>query len=519
MTHSLPSQLRLGRRSTLSLLARVLTAAMLAAIACALIPARALAQRDTTIAAGRDSVTIRLVDVDLRTAVEALSQYLDRTLISNVQPGVRVTLSPPRPVTRSEVAGLLRSLLESNGYELATDSGGLYRARTRQPARPAAQADAALARAPRAPGFPELFVIRLRHARAADVAATVNSLYGIASALGERGIAGPGGGTLADQLRDQQIGPAGPPPAQAVSAVAGRSAALSGQTTIVPDPTTNSLLVRASRDDFDLIEAAVRQIDVRPLQVLIEVLVVEARRDRSLEFGIGESLGITRIKGTRNGRVTATNAGTNAGDLAITLMGLGSVDLKATITAAASRGDVKIMSRPVVLAANNELAEISVGSQRPFVQLQRSIPGGDQGVLDQVVQYRDVGIRLSVRPTISSDGYVTLEVTQEVNAATPDAGALGAPVISTRSVRTQLLVKDDHTAVLGGLTEEQRDRTQGGIPYLSGIPVLGGLFGRARKTKSDTELFLFLTPRVIRSDEETRRVTEPLEKRAKEIEP
>ena len=116
-------------------------------------------------------------------------------------------------------------------------------------------------------------------------------------------------------------------------------------------------------------------------------------------------------------------------------------------------------------------------------------------------------------PTTSSDGYVMLEVTQEVNAATTEP-AFDAPVISTRSVQTRLLVRDSQTIALGGLTDRQRDHTQSGVPILSQIPVLGGLFGRSSRRRTETELFLFLTPRIIRSDADAERVTEPLRRRS-----
>jgi general secretion pathway protein D len=141
-----------------------------------------------------------------------------------------------------------------------------------------------------------------------------------------------------------------------------------------------------------------------------------------------------------------------------------------------------------------------VGDQRPFVQLQRTLPT-DNGVRDQVVQYKDVATQLDVRPTISADGYVMLEVTQQVNNASDvESGVAGAPVISTRSVSTHLLVRDGQTAVLGGLSGHQRSSTRGGVPYLSRLPLIGWIFGSVRRTADDTELFVFLTPRVLRDD-------------------
>jgi general secretion pathway protein D len=108
---------------------------------------------------------------------------------------------------------------------------------------------------------------------------------------------------------------------------------------------------------------------------------------------------------------------------------------------------------------------------------------------------------------------VHLEVTQEVSTATAEQ-AFNAPVIATRSVSTQLLVRDGQTVALGGLTDRQRDARQDGIPLLSAIPILGGLFGRASRQTIETELFVFLTPRVIRTDDDAARLSGALRQQA-----
>jgi general secretion pathway protein D len=463
-----------------------------------------------------DSVSVRLIDVDLRAAVQALARYLDRPVVFGAVTGARVTLETPRPVPRGDVVRLLRGLAESQNLELVADSAaGLYKVRAKEAApqmygpqtQPGAQKSEAT----------NLFVVRLRHARAADVAATVNALYGRASALGELG-GGPAG-TLSQQLSQNLVPPqsAAPAPPQAVSSVAGRNAVLSGEITIVPDAASNSLLIRASRSDFELIEAAVKELDVRPLQVLIEVLIAEVRRDRSFSFGVDATVPQHAISGGSGVSAGGSQVGLGAGDFALRVMKLGGVAFDATLSAAAARGDVSILSRPVVLAANNERAEILVGSQRPFVQVSRSLPT-ETPSRDQVVQYKHVGTRLTVKPTISADGYVMLEVTQEVNSATSET-AFDAPVISTRSVSTRLLIEDGKTVALGGLTDQQKDQSQGGVPILSGIPLLGGLFGRVSHRATETELFLFLTPRVIRSDDEAEAITKPLQEKVKEVRP
>ncbi|MFN2397809.1 MAG: type II secretion system protein GspD, partial [Gemmatimonadaceae bacterium] len=345
-------------------------------------------EQDSLVRVTGDSVTVRLVDVDIRAAIQALARHMDRPVVFGAVIGTRVTLETPRPVPRTEVVSLLRGMLESQNLELVQDSG-FYRVSAREQTR----LQSPEAAQQRQPGAVELFIIRLAHARAADVAATVNALYGRASALGELG-GRPS--TLNDQLRQQQIPPAGePPPAQAVVAVAGRVASLAGEVTIVPDASTNSLLIRATRADFELIEAAVKELDVRPLQVLIEVLIAEVRRDRSFSFGVDASIPPQRVKGTKNTTVDASTIGLGLGDFVLRVLNVGGAEFDATLRAAAARGDVSIVSRPVVIATNNEQAEILVGSQRPFIQVQRALPT-DAPVRDQVVQYRDVGTRLAV---------------------------------------------------------------------------------------------------------------------------
>jgi general secretion pathway protein D len=469
------------------------------------------AQQDSLVAEQGDSVTIRLVDVDLRAAVQALSRYMDRPVVFSGAAGNRVTLETPRPVPRRDIPRLLRGMLDSQQMELVDDSAsGIYRLRAR---------DATHAAAPGVSPTPtvaqqglELFVIHLRHAKASEVAATVNALYGRASALGELGQRNDP--PLSRGLTQNQIPPAGVAPSpQAVPGAAGQNAALTSETTIVPDSRANSLLIRATRADFALIQAAVNELDIRPLQVLIEVLIAEVRRDRSLDFGVDVETGKRTTSRSGGTTIETTNTSNSLGDFVLKIMDLGRTNIDATIRAAASRGDVHIISRPVLLAANNERAVINVGSQRPFVQVARVLPT-DNTARDQVVQYKDVGTKLQIIPTISADGYVMLQVAQEIDAATAEQ-QFDAPVISTRSVETRLLVKDGRTIVIGGLIDRQREVVQSGVPILSSIPWLGGLFGRAHRSRTETELFLFLTPRVIRRDEDVDDMTQEYQRRAR----
>jgi general secretion pathway protein D len=471
-------------------------------------PALLRAQQESAPAPHGDSVRIRLVDVDLRAAIQSLAPYLDQPVIFAGVTGSKVTLETPSPVPRSDVIRLLRGVLASQGLDLFADSG-MYRVAPHATA--VAPDPAAVVKPLRAEGAVQLFAIHLRHARAADVAVTVNALYGRASAVGEIG-AKPQ--TLDEQLSHNIIPPGQLASPAAVPATAGRVAELIGNVTIVPDPRGNSLLIRANASDFELIQAAVEELDIRPLQVLIEVMIAEVQRNRSFSLGVDATSATRRLGGNATASATQSSGGT-VGDFVLKVMNLTGLDIDATLNAAESRGEVHILSRPVVIAANNEQAQILVGSQRPFVQVSRSLPT-DAASRDQVVEYKDVGTKLSVRPTISPDGYVVLDVTQEVNNATNEI-AFNAPVISTRSVQTQLLIKDGQTVALGGLTDKQRDSNHGGIPVLSRIPLVGGLFGHTTRDSNETELFLFLTPHVIRTDAEADSLTNPMLKRAEHV--
>ncbi len=459
------------------------------------------AQDTTSVRAENDSVSVRFVEADIRGVIQALGRYLPKpVLVGSIQPG-KVSLETPAPVPRAGVRELLKGLLESQGLELIEDST-FYRVGPRL-------GGAAVVGRPRGTGNVQLFVIRLAHARATDVAATLNLLFGAGGEFsGHAGVAAP---TLSDELRRNIVPPTGaaprgggaqPPP------TAPQPGALSGSVTIVPDQLTNSLLIRTSEQDFHLLTQAVDQLDIRPLQVLIEVLIVEARRDRSFSLGADFSVPpqpVDRGTGTAGG---TSSAGAGLGDLVIQLMNLGHARIDATLRAAASRGDVRILSRPVLLASNNTEAKLLVGSQIPFVQVSRSLPT-ETPTRDQVVQYQDVGTKLTIKPTINQDGYVSLVIQQQVNAATAEI-LFQAPVISTREAATQVLVKDGQTIVLGGLRDRQRSANQSGIPLLSHLPLIGGLFGSADRSSTETELYLFLTPRILRTDADADSVTAPL---------
>jgi general secretion pathway protein D len=402
----------------------------------------------------------------------------------------------------TQILGLLRSLARANQLEMVEEDG-FVRLEASTAAASAAQ-DTTTQQEMR------LHVYRLRHGRADRIGATLQNLFGAGrTAPASRTTARP---SLSQSLRDQRIPPvetdtvavAPPAPPQPDQ---GLRADIRGELQIVPDESTNSLLVRATATDWIVIEQAIQALDLRPLQVLIEVVIAEVRRTKDLDVGVS-----FQATDTRNaGRTTETKLeGGGSDDFTVRFSRTGTVDIDVLLSALSASGDVRILSRPVVLAQNNQEARILVGSERPFVQVFRSLPT-DGAIRDQVVQYRDVGTSLSILPTINPDGYVNLQITQEVSTATAET-QFGAPVISTREAATHLLARSGQTVVLGGLIEHQRDWARTGIPLLKDIPVLGALFGTTRTTSGSAELFLFLTPHVVETDDDADYLRDELER-------
>ena len=282
-----------------------------------------------------------------------------------------------------------------------------------------------------------------------------------------------------------------------------------GDVRIVAEESSNSLLIRASAQDFALIQQIIGTVDLRPLQVLIEVTIAEVTRTDDLNVGL--SGGATRAPAGKNLSKAEASLPGNVGarDFVLELTGgKGTIDFNVALNALATRGDLKVLSMPVIIAQNNREAVLNVGSRRPFVQVTQA-GGIDPNSRVQTVQYIDVGTVLTITPTINPDGYVNLQVAQSANSASEEI-QFDAPVINTREATTQVFVRDGQTTVIGGLADNSSSLTRSGIPILRDIPVLGWLFRGTQKNKSTSELFLFLTPHIVANDEDIDRLKDAI---------
>ncbi|MBM4194361.1 MAG: type II secretion system protein GspD, partial [Gemmatimonadetes bacterium] len=332
---------------------------------------------------------------------------------------------------------------------------------------------------------------------------------------GAAGMGGAGGGRGGGGAAQQVLQALAQNPALAAlqGAGAGTLTNASAQVRIVAEQSTNSLLIRATPADYQLIQGLLGQIDLRPLQVLIEVTIAEVQRSSDLDVGLGGRA--TRRGATANAprdTLAVLPSVASARDFIFQLTGGGgSVNYNAALNALQSRGDVKVLSLPVIIAQNNKEAVLNVGEQRPFVQVNQSVTTGTVPTTVQTVQYIPVGTTLTITPTINPDGYVNMAVDQTNDAATNEV-QFSAPVISKRQATTQIFLKDGQTTVIGGLAGNNTSKTVSGVPILSRIPIIGGLFfGNTQRTTTASELFLFLTPHIISSDEDIERLRNSLQ--------
>lgn len=373
------------------------------------------------------------------------------------------------------------------------------------------------------------YVYPLKHASAVELASTLSQLFGAG------GPAGPVDRTRVQALEDRSLSselesfrrreiealeqrrqtpiPTLTPPApRAPGDTVGRgpgAGGLVGQTTIIPDQATNALVIRTAPPNFPVLQETIEQLDVRPAQVLLEVLIAEVLLDRATQFGINWQLFTQElVTGDSTRGITAGFGPQIFGDSLLTGAGLGlrvvsmaNVSVRAIVQALASRSKVRVLSTPRVLALNNEEARILVGSEVPFNQSTRT---GLDVIVDQTVQFRKVGTQLTVIPTVNKDGYVTFRILQEVSALTNQTipSALNAPVIQTREAETSAIVKNGNTVIIGGLIGESHQVVQTGVPILEDLPLLGGLFRSRGTSRSRTELAIFLTPHVVLNDQQ-----------------
>lgn len=285
---------------------------------------------------------------------------------------------------------------------------------------------------------------------------------------------------------------------------------------VVVDKATNTLLFRASGDEYTDLVRMLRELDRATRQVLIEVTVAQVTVDDKSEVGVSwifnrlnsSGLNVTQLGG--NAR-PATSLGSFAGFAVTQLDGLGKP--RAVLNALASDNKVTLLSNPSIIARNGETANIQVGQDVPVLTSQQTNSAtGGAGIIS-TVQYRNTGTILRIKPVIHSSDQVDLEVAQEVSSVAQNTtGGITSPTINKSSIDTKLTLKHGSTYVLGGLISNNVDRTKSGVPFLKDLPILGAAFRSTTDSNRRTELVILITPYIMNDDTEAKAVTEAFKK-------
>ncbi len=269
---------------------------------------------------------------------------------------------------------------------------------------------------------------------------------------------------------------------------------LSGKVFVVADTDTNSLLVTTASKYEAQVRGIIADLDRQVPQVLIKVLVAEVTHNDDVDYGVDFSVLDTSTSG--RGVIAGTNFGLANATGGLLVKGLGQ-DINVTLRALESVGKIDVLSRPYVLASDNQLANILVGQNIPRVQNTRITDSGQQ-ITD--VTHENIGIILDVTPHINPDGQVILDVAPEISSLSDLSLAISPgvqePVINTRSAESRVEVKDGQTVVIGGLMEDRKTSTIDKVPIIGDIPWIGELFKHTRHSKVKTELLIFITPHV-----------------------
>jgi general secretion pathway protein D len=357
-----------------------------------------------------------------------------------------------------------------------------------------------------------LWVIHLRNAEAVRLAAVLRAAFATQAGAGGAGSAsaGPQAGTTP---------PSATAPGGAATAPVSAAAAPTTGGFIQADPATNSLIVTGPEPLYRQVRMMVDQLDSRRAQVYIESMIVEVKGDNAADFGF-QWQGLIGQRGDTNliglgtnlgstGNLIGLNTGAAAGRVELGQglnIGLirnygGTYALSAIARALQTQANTNIVSTPNLITLDNEEAKIVVGSNVPFITGQFTNTGTATTNPFQTIERKDVGITLRIRPQVGEGGSVRMTIYQESSSVSKDTApgtSNAGPTTNKRQIETNVVVDDGGIVVLGGLIEDGFTEEQSKVPLLGDIPVIGALFRSQSRTKTRTNLMVFLRPVVLR---------------------
>ncbi len=389
---------------------------------------------------------------------------------------------------------------------------------------------------------PRLFVYRVQNGRSRDLTKTLNNAFGNSSTSsgsesngqaiqfeqspdGGNGRERSGSGQNQGQGDQRQSGAPQPQPSN-VNSNAPFDIRGEGETQgalkarISSDDTNNAILVYGTPREYALIEDALRKLDILPFQVFIEAAITEVSLTDDLRFGLQWNFSPDGSNGTLT---------ENTGGLALVRNVPGfsfafspSSTINAVLNTLETKTKVNVVSAPKILVLNNQTAVLQVGDQVPIATQNSTATTDPNAPTINSIEYRDTGVILKVTPRVNASGLVLLDVAQEVSDVNTTAArgtGINSPTISTRRISTSVAVQDGEVLALGGLIRNTQTKGRVGLPFLSQIPFIGGLFGRQATGGNKIELIVLLKPRVIRTVDDGRAITDELRAKIKTLEP
>jgi general secretion pathway protein D len=391
-----------------------------------------------------------------------------------------------------------------------------------------------------------IWVVPLKNAEASKLAITLRALVAADAALSAQVASSSNTpSTLASATQQNNLGAT----QSAASSTAGANLATSALTSssnpniggfIQAEPATNSILITGSEPLYRSLRQVIEQLDLRRNQVYIESLIVEVSNETAAELGIqwnfligagdqnvgfgstnygapGQNQGAGgNIFGLNQNVNTIVNGGTASGAVPIAPapglnLGLitrfnGTYAMSALVRALQTASGTNILSTPNLITLDNEEARIIVGQNVPILTGSYSTTGSTSTVTPfQTYVRQDVGILLRVRPQISDNGIVKMQIYQEVSSVA--AQTTSGIVLNKRNIESNVLVDDGQMVVLGGLISDEYADGSSGVPFLSSIPLIGQLFRYDNKNRVKRNLLVFMRPYVLRDKNQADEIT------------
>ncbi len=288
---------------------------------------------------------------------------------------------------------------------------------------------------------------------------------------------------------------------------------LSAKGQVVIDMRSNALIVRDTEDSVDLVRRRVSALDTASPQVLIRAHIVEVESSAEKQLGIdwstvvsanGSSQAIVAPFSKRRPWIyNSDRPGEGSGDVELlpsfTYGKLDFTGLGATLRFLEDKGHAKVLASPSIATRNDEEASIKI--VRHMALTVQTVFDDSGNVVQRVPIYGDVGITLVTRPWVNKDGLVTLQIEPTVSSAEQSSYFTEAVDTKTRTAKTEITVRDGDVIVIGGLLRTDVIHTKKKVPILGSIPFLGRLFSYERKVKDETDLVIFVSPKVLKDKE------------------